>query len=84
MLIYEGEVAKMMVIRTTSIKLVDDCENVWDCVLIFGSTPYQHAMIGGQWMRFVVARRLREGVHIRLGVPMAGKNDIIYLSVIAG
>ena len=83
MLIYEGEVAKMMDIRNTSIKLVDDCGNAWDCGLIFGSTPYQHAMIGGQWKHFVDARRLREGVKIRLGVPMAGENDTIYLTVIA-
>ena len=62
MLIYEGEVAKMMDIRTTSIKLVDDCGNGWDCVLIFGSTPYQHTMIRGQWIRFVDARRLHKGV----------------------
>jgi len=53
-------------------------------VLIFGSTPYQHAMIGGQWKRFVDARRFREGVQIRLGVPMARENDTIYLTVIAG
>jgi len=83
-MIYEGEVAKMMVIRTTSIKLVDDCENGRDCMLIFSSTPYQHAMIGGQWKCFVDARRLREGVKIRLGVPTAGENDAIYLNVIAG
>jgi hypothetical protein len=83
-LIYEGEVAQMMDIGTTSIKLVDDCGNGWDCVLIFGSTPYQHAIIGGQWKRFVDARRLREEVQIRLGVPMAGENDTIYLTVITG
>ena len=84
MLIYEGEVAKIMDIRTTSIKLVDDCGNGWDCVLIFGSTPYQHAMSGGQWKRIVDARRLHEWVQVRLGVPMAGENDTIYLIVIAG
>ena len=84
MLIYEEEIAKMMDIRTTSIKLVDDCGNGWDCVLIFGSTPYQHAMIGGQWKHFMDARRLREGVQIKLGVPMAGENDTIYLIVIVG
>jgi hypothetical protein len=38
----------------------------------------------GQWKRFVDARRLREGVKIRLGVPMVGENDTIYLTVIAG
>jgi hypothetical protein len=53
-------------------------------VLIFGSTSYQHAMIGGQWKRIVDARRLGEGVQLRLGVPMAGENDTIYLTVIAG
>lgn len=68
MLIYEGEVAKMIDIETTSIKLVDDYGNGWDCVLIFGPTPYQHTMIGGQWKHFVDARRLHKGVQIRLGV----------------
>jgi hypothetical protein len=65
-LIYEGEVAKMMAIGTTSIKLVDDCGNSWGCVLIFGSTPYQHIMIGGQWKRFVKGyfKRMFEDINI--------------------
>ncbi|AES98289.1 transmembrane protein, putative [Medicago truncatula] len=78
MLIYEGEVAKMMDIGTTSIKLVDDCGNGWGCVLIFGSTPYQHAMIGGMWKCFVDVHRLRKWGKIRLGVSMVGENDKIY------
>lgn len=52
---------KMIDIGTTSIKLVDDCGDGWDCVLIFGSTPYQHTMIGGRWKRFVDARRVCQG-----------------------
>jgi len=48
----------MLDTKTTSIKLVDDCRNSWNCILIFGSAPYLHCMIGGEWKRFVDARML--------------------------
>ena len=79
MLIYE-EVEKMLDTNTTSIQLVDDCGNSCDCIFIFGSAPYLHCRIGGQWKRFVDARRLREGVKIRLGVLVAGQNDTLYVT----
>lgn len=81
-LIYTGNVAQMLDTSATNVKIVDDCGNVWDCDLIFGTLPYEHCRIGGQWKRFVEARRLREGVKIRLGAPMAGMNDFIYLDVV--
>jgi hypothetical protein len=83
MLIYEGKVETMLDRATTSLKLVDDCGNRWECLLIFGTVPYDHCMIGGEWKRFVEARKLCEGVRIRLGVPMAGVNDTVYLTVVA-
>jgi len=72
----------MLDTSSTSVKIVDDCGNLWDCDLIFGTAPFEHCKIGGQWKRFVEARRLREGVKIKLGAPMAGINDIIYLGVV--
>lgn len=81
-LIYTGNVAQMLDTSATNVKIVDDCGNVWDCDLIFRTLPYEHCRIGGQWKRFVEARRLREGVKIRLGAPMAGMNDFIYLDVV--
>jgi len=48
----------------TILKLVDECGNVWDCVLIFGTILYEHCRIGGQWRRFVEARNLCDGVRV--------------------
>ena len=62
MLIYEVNVAQMFDTASTSVKMVDECGNCWDCVLIFGTAPYEHCKIGGQWKRFVEARMLCEGV----------------------
>jgi hypothetical protein len=82
MLIYEGNVAQMLDTASTSVKMVDECANSWDCVLIFGTAPYEHCKVGGEWKRFVEARRLREGVRTRLGAPMVGKNDTIFVTVV--
>jgi len=65
----------------TNLKLVDECGSLWECVLIFGTTPHEHCMIGGGWKHFVEARNLNDGVRIRLGVPRAGDNDTIYVRV---
>jgi len=81
-LINMGNVVQMLDTSATNVKIVDDCSNVWDCDLIFGTLPYEHCRIGRQWKRFVEAHRLREGVKIRLGAPMAGMNDFIYLDVV--
>jgi len=82
MLIYTGNNAQMLDISTINVKIVDDCSNIWDYDLIFGTIPHEHCRIGGQWKRFVEARRLREGVKIKLGAPMAAMNDFIYLDVV--
>jgi len=66
---------------STSLKLVDGCGNMWKCILIFGSAPYEHCMIGGEWKRFVDACYLYDGVKIRLWAPAAGKNDSLYITV---
>jgi len=79
---YTGNIAQMVDTSTTNVKIVDDCSNIWDCDLIFGTLPYEQCRIGGQWKRFVEARRLREGVKIILGAPMAAMNDFLYLNVV--
>jgi hypothetical protein len=81
-LIYTETIAQMLDTSLTNVRIVDDCGNVWDFDLIFGTLPYEHCRIGGHWKRFVEARRLREGVKIRLGALNAGMNECIYLDVV--
>ena len=82
MLNYTGNIAQMLDTSTTNVKIVDDCGNIWVYDLNFGTVPYEHCRMGGQWKRFVEARRLRESVKIRLGTPMAAIDDFIYLDVV--
>jgi len=56
MLKYEGRCAQILDNDATTVKMVDDCGNCWDCVLMFGLTPYEHCKIGREWKRFVEAR----------------------------
>jgi len=49
--------------------------------MIFGTTPYEHCRIGGQWKRFVLARNICEGTRIRLGAPSVGNNDTLFVKV---
>lgn len=69
-----------------TMKMVDDCGNCWDCVLIFGSTPYEQCQIGGEWKWFVEARNearnVYEGVRMKIGAPVAGSNQTVYVTVI--
>jgi hypothetical protein len=81
-LIYTETIAQMLDTSLTNVRIVDDCGNVWDFDLIFGTLPCEHCRIGGHWKRFVEARRLREGVKIRLGALKAGMNECIYLDVV--
>ncbi|XP_024635271.1 uncharacterized protein [Medicago truncatula] len=81
MLLYEGFVEHTLDKASTSLKLVDDCGNMWECILILGSAPYEHNRIDGEWKRFVDARNLCDGVKIRLGAPTTGKNDTLYIAV---
>jgi hypothetical protein len=82
MLRYEGRCAQILDTDATTVKMVDDCGNCWDCVLMFGPTPFEHCKIGGEWKRFVEARRLYEGVRLRIGAPVAGSNHTIYVTVV--
>jgi len=67
---------------TTTLKIVDDNDNVRDCTLIYDNINYAHFKIGGGWKRIVLARNLRQGSRILLGAPSARKNETLYLRVI--
>jgi hypothetical protein len=66
---------------TTTLNLVDDCGNKWNCVLIYGSFPYKHFKIGGEWKRLVAARRLEVGDHITVGGYVRENNEDLYLLI---
>lgn len=65
----------------TILKLVDECGNLWESFIVFGTTLNEGCMIGGGWKRFVDACNLTEGVRIRIGEPTAGDNDTLFLRV---
>lgn len=54
-----------------NLRIVDECGNFWECVLVFDSVAFAHCMIGGGWRRFVGARNLKEGDRMRIGIPAA-------------
>ncbi|WJX77560.1 DNA helicase [Trifolium repens] len=64
---YEDFGEKALHKTTTTLNLVDDCGNKWNCMLIFGSFPYKHFKIGGEWKILVLARILKVGDHIKVG-----------------
>ena len=66
----------------TVVNAVDECENIWTCIMIFGTTPDEHCRIGGQLKRFVEARNLYEGVRLRIGAPIDGDKETIYVTVV--
>ncbi|WJX65470.1 linoleate 13S-lipoxygenase [Trifolium repens] len=67
--------------QTTSIKLVDECANVWDCYLIQVTFPFKYCNIGGQWSSLVAARRLKIGDAVKFGVEARGHNEVLYLTL---
>jgi len=81
MLIYKGLCELTIGKRTTSLTMLDDCGNTWNCITIFGTRPHHHIKLGGGWKRMVLARRLKEGDMVKVGFPHAGKNDTIFIQV---
>jgi len=81
MLLYQGFCENVLDKDSTSVKLVDDCGNSWECILIFGTKPYEHCRVGGEWKHFIDARKIAEGCRIRLGAPVPGNNATIYVQV---
>ncbi|WJX32936.1 non-specific serine/threonine protein kinase [Trifolium repens] len=78
---YEDFGEKALHKTTTTLNLIDDCGNKWNCVLIFGCFPYKHFKIGGEWKRLVAARRLEVGDHITVGGYKREKNEDFYLLI---
>ncbi|GAU39653.1 hypothetical protein TSUD_18360 [Trifolium subterraneum] len=66
---------------TTSIKLVDDCGNVWNCNLIFVTFPCKHYKVSGEWARLVAARRLSVGLNIMVGAQPSRQSESLYLII---
>ncbi|GAU42517.1 hypothetical protein TSUD_376450 [Trifolium subterraneum] len=66
---------------TTSIKLVDDCGNVWNCNLIFVTFPCKHYKVSGEWARLVAARRLSVGLNIMIGAQPSRRSESLYLII---
>ncbi|WJX43734.1 non-specific serine/threonine protein kinase [Trifolium repens] len=64
---------------TTSVKLVDDCGNMWNCTSIYVTFPHAHFKVGGEWSRLVAARRLLVGEYIKIGAKDIGDEQILYL-----
>lgn len=80
-LFYQGFCQLTLGKKSTSVLLIDDCGNKWNCITIYGTRPYNHLKIGGGWKRMVDARRIKVGTNIKIGAPYAGNNDKIYLIV---
>ncbi|GAU47041.1 hypothetical protein TSUD_239990 [Trifolium subterraneum] len=62
----------------TSIRLVDECGNLWTCDLTLLTFPCKHFKIGGDWSRMVSTRRLSIGVSVKIGAPAGDHNESIY------
>ena len=80
MLEYEGFREMSLDKSNTTIKLIDDCGNRWDCYQVYQSMPENLFKIGGQWKRMVDARRIKHLVYMKLGAPTAGNNRTFYIS----
>lgn len=53
-----------------ALKMVDDCENLWECTLVFERRPYVQFKIDSGFNRMVLARRLCEGSNVMVGAPV--------------
>lgn len=66
--------------ETTTIGLVDDNGNLWDCTLQVSMTPHQNFKIGGGWDRMVKARKIKEGACVVVGAPAVGMNLTLFIT----
>jgi len=78
MLIYKGLCDLTIGKKPTSLTMIDDCGNKWNCITVFRTRPYHHIKLGGGWKRMVQACRLEEVVMVKVGFAHAGMNDTIY------
>jgi len=81
MLIYNGLCDLTIWKNTTSLTMIDDCGNKWNCITIFGSRPHRHVKLSRGWKRMVLARRLEECVMVKVGFSLSGMNDTIYIQL---
>lgn len=68
--------------RSTSLKLVDECGNIWACTIQYVRGRDAHFRVGGGWNRMVKARGLGDGVRIIVGAPYVGRNEKLFFSVV--
>ena len=78
---YDGFCRLTLGKKTTSLVMIDDCGNKWNCISIYGPRPYKHIKIGGAWKRMAEARRLPLAATIKVGAANVGKNETIYFDV---
>ena len=45
------------------------------------TAPYDPCRIDGQWKRFVESHNVYERVRMRLGAPVVGDNEMLYVEV---
>ncbi|GAU42994.1 hypothetical protein TSUD_188680 [Trifolium subterraneum] len=64
---------------TTSIKLIDDCGNAWDCDLVFVTFPCNYLKNGGWWSKLVAFKRVSVGKFIRVDVQAEESNETLYI-----
>ncbi|GAU22902.1 hypothetical protein TSUD_377140 [Trifolium subterraneum] len=81
MISYEDFGASAFDKEMTTLLIVDDYGNLWNCILIYGSFPYKHFKIGGEWKRMVAARRIAVGDRIKLQCDRHGRDEFIFLTL---
>ncbi|KEH16538.1 PIF1-like helicase [Medicago truncatula] len=69
-LAYSGFCELTLDIAMPALKMVDDCENLWECTLVFERRPYVQFKIDSGFNRMVLARRLCEGSNVMVGAPV--------------
>jgi len=57
------------------------CWLTMECMLIFGSWPYNHFKISGQLKRMIAMRRIKDDASVKIGVSTYGKNKTVYFAV---
>jgi len=67
---------------STSIRLVDEHGNRWNCTIQFVPGNDPHFLIGVGWNKMLKARGLKDGARVVLGAPGIGSNDTVYFNVI--
>ena len=67
---------------STSIKLVDEHGNRWNCTIQFVPCNDARFLICSGWNKMVKARGLKDGDRVVIGAPGVGSNETLYCIVI--